>query len=62
MKKKYTIQWIFFKTFEAEDEEDACFQCDDTSFEELDLDAGSTRVYEGEYNYNLYQEEANNLA
>ena len=56
--KKYTIQYILFKTFEAEDEEDACYQADNSDWSRFDMDKGSGRIYEGEYDFNTYQKEA----
>lgn len=57
MKKKYTIQHILFKTFEAEDLDDACEQWSLTPDSEFEIDEGSVRGYEGEYDFTTYQKE-----
>ncbi len=55
--KKYTIQCILFKTIEAENIDDVCEQWNMLSNSEREIDEGSMRVYEGEYNFTTYQEE-----
>lgn len=57
MKKKYTIQHIFFTTFEAENRDDACEKWSMIPRSEYEIDEGSARLYEGEYDFTTYQRE-----